>query len=77
MVQVARTGCLVHSSTGGGCPESQGQMHMAARSLEMSQWGELQLELAISHKTPIHQKSTFIRAGTPGATCLLAIPDLN
>lgn len=45
-------------------------MHMAARSSQMSQW-------AISHKTLIHQKSTFILAGAPGATCLLAVPYLN
>lgn len=72
MMQVAGPGRLECSSVGRGCPVSHRQMHMAARSLQTSQRGDLQLELTTSHKTPTHQKSTFIHAGAPGATLPLS-----
>lgn len=43
----------------------------------MSQGRELQPQLAVSRKTLMHQKSTPIHAGAPGAACLVALPNSN
>lgn len=38
--------------------------------MHMSQLEELQLELAIGHKTLIHQKSSFMHASAPGVLAI-------